>query len=142
MTPPIASPHVYEEKRPPKPPFRGLRIFIVADLVVLMIVPLTSICQNQPHKSWAVIITFYALYLPLWCLLLWHLWRGSGIALAIFWWTNVISVLFFLLNGFKIEGLPQWLQYINFAGEGFVIFSLIWLQLPGVKAHFRRDKSV
>lgn len=140
--PPIASPHVAPEA-PTKPPFLGLRVFIAVDLAVLLAMPLNSVFSTHPHRSWAITIGFFAVYIPLWCLLLWRLWHGAGIARAIFWWVNAVSFVIplFSAEGFRMPWLPLWLRGLNYAMEAFVLFGLVWLQLPGVKAHFRRGRE-
>lgn len=133
--PPIASPHVAEEA-PSKPPFPGLQVFVALDVVSLLLVPLNAL--YIPHKSWAATIVVYAIFMALWGWLLWHLWRGSGVARAIFWWTNALSMAYALHKGVNVN-LPMWLHVINFLNRAFLAFGLVWLQLPGVKAHFRRE---
>ena len=137
--PPIASPHVAEEA-PSKAPFLGLRVFVAVDLVVLLLSPLSAVFSTDTHKaSWPITLGFFAIYIPLWCLLLWRLWHGSGVARAIFWWVNAVSLALVLAEGFHLDHLPLWLQWINYGTTGFLVFGLVWLHLPGVKAHFRRE---
>lgn len=142
IPPPIADPHSYEEPFAPKPPFLGLRIFVFCDLAVLLVSPLDAVFSTNPHRALISAVGFQVIYMSLWCLLLWYLWRGLGIARAIFLWVNAFLFLPVPFVGFALEWTPLWLKWLNYLGDLFILGGMLWLHLPEVKAHFRREQSV
>ncbi len=141
--PPIASPHGDEEPLPFKPPFRGLRIFVALDAAFLLLGALSSISLflSRAHQQQAFAVGIVAVYVVLWSLLLWRLWHSSGVARAIFCWVNGASLLWSVFSHTHraVPLASRWFGHVN---QVFLALALIWLQLPDVKAHFRREKPV
>ncbi len=138
--PPIASPHSYEPYSLSKPPFRGLKIFVVLNLVFLFLPPLTAL--YSPHKSLTIAVGVYAVYIFLGGLLFWRLWHGSNMARILFCLIIGSLIVSSFLRHPTPRVFPSYIHVLNFLYGALIIGGLIWLQLPSVKAHFRRGKSV
>lgn len=143
MTPPIASPHE-TKSLPRKTPFRGLQIFVVADAVLGMASLFGS--YNSPSSPMSrseigEIAFFVGIVVVLWVWLLWRLWCGSNGARTLFWCISAAAVTSMVFFGFDNQSAPVWVRWIDSTQAEFLVFGLVWLQLPGVKAHFRRDKA-
>lgn len=140
--PPIASPHGNEEPLRAKPPFRGLKVFVGVDAAFLLVGALSSIALSHTHKQQVLTLGVIAVYVSLWGVLLWRLWHGSGVARAVFCWVNGASLLFGWFGNAHQQGVPTATRLFGYVTQTFLIFGLIWLQLPGVKAHFQREMPV
>lgn len=127
---------------PFKPPFRGLRRFVAVSALVLLISPLNLFYSPDSDglRDWN--IGFFSVVIPLWSVLLWRLWHGSAVARTISWWVAAVALFNSAVGGVNHEGLPKWALWFDDASYVFPLFALIWLQLPGVKAHFRREAPV
>jgi len=142
MIPPIASPHDASPREPDKPPFRGLKIFVAAGAVSLLRSPLDSWYSPRSHAHPAFHVVFYGTFIVIGGLLLWRLWFGSPVARALFWWINALLLVFAVFKHSHNPTLPVWVHWVGVANRAFLLFGLVWLQLPGVKAHFRRENKV
>jgi len=142
MIPPIASPHDTAKRETDIVPFRGLKIFVAVGAVFLLLTPLLSWYSPHAHSHPAFYIVLDAVDLVLWGLLLWRLWSLSPVARGIFWWLNALSLVFLVFRHSHDPVMPLWVHRVVVAKRWFLLFGLVWLQLPGVKAHFRREKKV
>ena len=146
--PPIADPRAVEEKAPTKTPFRGLKVFIALSAVFSFALPLSSLYSPDPDGIRTLVFGILGVFMVLWALLLWRLWHGSNVARTIYWALSVLVTLKkigSLREGLQHGPMPirvDWLDYIFYACYAFLLFALVWLQLPGVRSHFRRDKPL
>lgn len=140
--PPIASPHGEEPSRA-KPPFLGLRVFVTFNAFYLLVSPLNSFFWPDPNTSQSFNLGFFAVVIPLWGALLWRLWHGSRWAWSIYWWATVFGLTISAFgDNDRHAPLPTWARLLDDSSYVFSFLALVWLLLPGVKAHFRRETPV
>ncbi len=142
--PPIARPHEAPTS-PTKAPFRGIQLFVAADALLgigSLVGSYNSPSSPLSRAEIGEIAFFVGAVVVLWVLLLWKMWSGSNVARLLFWFLSVGAVISLVCFGFDNENAPFWVRAIDTAQAAFLSFALVWLLLPGVKAHFRRAEAV
>ncbi len=141
MNAPISEvpPHVPKKRDFAKTPPPLLSTFCATDaiIVILLMVLHTPIPETSRFWDWSIhgVITILALTLT------YYLWCGYGLARGIWLWLTVLTMPFYFLTDptYQPSRIEQTLSYLNGAVN---LFSLIYLNLPNVKAHFARRKTV
>ncbi len=143
MTPPIASPHE-TKSLPRKTPFLGLQIFVATDAFLgigSLFGSYNSPSSPLSRSEIGEIVFFVGIVVVLWVWLLWRLWCRSNGARTLFWCISAAGIISTAFLGFENQSAPVWVRWIDYTQAAFLLFGLVWLQLPGVKRHFRRDQA-
>ncbi len=103
----------------------------------LYLIPGSSAPDWTPFWYWTVSAVFTVFSL----LLIYGLWRGYGLARGFWLWITVLFVPFYL---FPDESIRYTLaeQILNWFDLALGFFSLFYLNLPNVKAHFAQRTTV
>lgn len=138
--PPIADPRDFSKRPSPAAPFRGLRVFVVANAVLLPLSWLSLLYDPETLEDLDLTLVFVGVIWTVWGLMLWWLWHASNAARLSYWWLTVASYAFLFQSMPEALPLPLLVRAFGWLSHALALFGLVWLQLPDVKARFGRDK--